>query len=272
MNDQIKRIIAAAILLVVAILSITVFSDIAADPATYGKIIQSIDERKATVMGVTAAVAAASTGVAMIPGDATTPIANQLLEMGSYLFIVVCVLFLEKVLIAIFGGLSIGVFIPAFCVLFGISLFYKKETFRVWAWKTLIFAIALIMVIPVSVKIGNMIYETHEETIEMVSDYEETEESETSKEKGWLGTMLDKVKTGVSDGVEKAKEILNRFIDAIAVFVVACCLVPIAVVFVMAWIVKVLFGITVPTPKLKGVATQLTTTVKKNGKEIEVEV
>ena len=54
------------------------------------------DYLKETVTNATATAAATSTALAAIPGDATTPIANQIMELCSYLLIVVCALVLEK--------------------------------------------------------------------------------------------------------------------------------------------------------------------------------
>ncbi len=48
---------------------------------------EALEEKKITVMEMTAAVAASSIAVAAIPGDATTPLADQIAELGSYLMI-----------------------------------------------------------------------------------------------------------------------------------------------------------------------------------------
>ena len=94
-----KKIICVVVLLSFALCSIFVFSKPATSPETYRTTIKSIDEKKATVMSVTATAAVASAMLGLIPGDATTPIANQIMEISSYLLIVVCVLFLEKSLL-----------------------------------------------------------------------------------------------------------------------------------------------------------------------------
>ena len=88
-KDVIKKIICIVILLVFALLSIFVVSRYATSPESYKATIESIDEKKATVMGLTATAATASTALAAIPGDVTTPIANQIMEISSYLLIVV---------------------------------------------------------------------------------------------------------------------------------------------------------------------------------------
>ena len=94
-----RKSIAVALLLAIALLSIFVISKPATSAENYRSTIESIDEKKATVMGITATAAAASTALAAIPGDVTTPIANQIMEISSYLLIVVCVLVLEKSLL-----------------------------------------------------------------------------------------------------------------------------------------------------------------------------
>lgn len=55
--------------------------------------------------------------LAVIPGDATTPIADQIMELSGYLLIVVCVLVLEKALLTVCGFLAFKIFVPAVCVL-----------------------------------------------------------------------------------------------------------------------------------------------------------
>ena len=92
----ITKTIAVVLLVALAVLSVTVLADIATDPATYAATVESIDEKKATVMGVTATAVTASTALAAVPGDVTTPIANQILEISEYLFLVVCIFVLEK--------------------------------------------------------------------------------------------------------------------------------------------------------------------------------
>lgn len=70
-----KRIAVVLVLFVVAFLSINVFSKAASNPENHTKTIESLDEKKADVLKLTAASAAASAAIAAIPGDATTPVA-----------------------------------------------------------------------------------------------------------------------------------------------------------------------------------------------------
>ena len=48
--------------------------------------------------------------------------------------------------------------------------------------------------------------------------------------------------------IDKTKELLNNFIDVIALFIIAYCAIPIIVFLVVIWFIKFLFNITIPIP------------------------
>lgn len=246
-----KKIIYVILLLIIATLSMTVISKVATSPESYKSTIQSIDEKKATVMGVTATAAATSTALAAIPGDATTPIANQIMELSSYLLIVVCALVLEKSLLTVMGYLSFNLLIPISCVMLGFYTFIKKRTLKILALKFIVFALVIVSIIPFSMKISDMIYEANQATVEQVAtDLEESVIENGEEEKSWIDKMLDKIKDSVSDVGEKAKQLLNSFIDAIALFIITYCALPIIIVLFVIWFVNFLFKINIPMPNL----------------------
>ena len=268
-KDITKRFICIILLLIIATLSMTVISKVATSPESYKSTIQSIDEKKATVMGVTATAAATSTALAAIPGDATTPIANQIMELSSYLLIVVCALVLEKSLLTVMGYLSFNILIPISCVLLGVYAFIKKRTLKILAFKFIVFALVIVAIIPFSMKISDMIYEANQATVQQVAtDLEVTVIENDEVEKSWLDKMLDKLKESVSDVGEKAKQILNSFIDAIALFIITYCALPIIIVFFVIWFINFLFKINIPTPNLN---TKRIVAKIKNQDKIETE-
>ena len=280
------RIVAAVLLVSLGLLSFGVFVKPATDPQSYAHTIQAIDDKKATVMTLTAAAAAASTGLAAIPGDATSPIANQIMEISEYLFIVVCFLVLEKSLLTVMGYLGCKILIPLACLLLTLSLFWKKSNLRMLGLKTVIFAVLIVGIIPMSIRISDLIYDVNKSTVEDLNlSYQETlpvetaaEQEETvpqtepvQTEQGWLGCLVsgftdrvsevkdqvsnvaenvtEQIGHGVSATVEEAKELLNRFVDAIALFVITYCAIPVIVVLVMVWVVKFLFQVQIPVPQ-----------------------
>lgn len=269
-KEIIKKSICIILLLIIVVLSMTVISKVATSPESYKSTVQSIDEKKATVMGVTATAAATSAALAAIPGDATTPIANQIMELSSYLLIVVCALVLEKSLLTVMGYLSFKILIPIACVLLGFYIFIKKRTLKILAFRFIVFALVIVSIIPFSMKISNMIYESNKATIEQVAtDLEESVIDDSEKEeKSWIEKMLDNVKESVSAAGEKAKQILNSFIDAIALFIITYCALPIIIVFFVIWFINFLFKTNISIPSIN--AKQIVAKNKQKGK-IEIE-
>lgn len=249
-KEMIKRILMVLLCLTVALVSMFVVAKRATDPECYKNTIQSIDEKKATVVGVTTAAVTASTLLATVPGDSTTPIANQIMDISSYLLIVVCALVLEKSLLTVMGYLSFNILIPVACVLCAVSIFAKRDILKILSLKIVVFALVLSTIIPFSLKISDLIYESNRSTVtELTTEIEGMDDSEESEEdKSWLESLTDKIKEGVTEVGEKAKQLMNNFIDVIALFIISYCAIPIIIFLVVIWFVKFLFNITIPVP------------------------
>lgn len=240
-KENIRKCICIMLLLVCAVLSISVFSKTATSPETYKATIQSIDEKKATVMGVTATAAATSTALALIPGDATTPIANQIMTLSSHLLIVVCALVLEKSLLTVMGGLAFNVFVPLSCILMGIYTFIRKRNVLMLALKFIVLAVFIVALIPSSMKISDMVYEANRTTVEQLESDLSDGTANENEEKSFADKIFNGIKQGASAAEEEAKKVLNKFIDAIALFIIAYCVLPIGIILCAAWFIKFLF-------------------------------
>ena len=127
MNNKRKRIIKIIIPLIIALLSVFVFARFTTSTEYHAKTIQSLDEKKTTVMELTAASTAASAAITLIPGDTGTPIAEKLADLSSYFLIVLCELFLEKYLLTITGYATFMVLIPIACVLYSASEYLNEH-------------------------------------------------------------------------------------------------------------------------------------------------
>ena len=243
-----KELIRITVLVIIAICSMFIVSKIATNPQSYKATIQSIDDKKNTVMSVAAGAASTSTLLAFIPGDGATPIANQIMQISSYLMIVVCALVLEKSLLTVMGYLSFKILIPVSCGLLAIHTFCKKEFLRNIALKFIAFAIVIVSIVPISMKIGDMIYEVNSTVIEQITveDVDTSKIISDDKNSSLLDSAVEKIKNGFSDTVNYAKQKLSQFIDVIAIFIIAYCAVPIIVVITLIWLVKLLFGIKIP--------------------------
>ena len=265
-NEKQKKILFALIPIVIALLSFFVIARFTSSTEFNAKTIQSLDDKKTTVMELAAASTAASAAITLIPGDVGTPIANKLADLSSYFLIVLCAIYLEKYLVTITGYAAFKILVPIACVFFSGYLLWRKEILRVVAQKFLLFGLAVYLVIPASVKVADMIETTYassiESTIETAKQTTDEIESETgesgqvddkssneksqsdsdsdSKENagGFFSGLFNKVQEGVSTATANVENVLNNFIEALAILLVTSCLIPILVLIFFVWLVK----------------------------------
>lgn len=275
-NEKQKKIIFALIPIVIALLSFFVIARFTSSTEFNAKTIQSLDDKKTTVMELTAASTAASAAITLIPGDVGTPIANKLADLSSYFLIVLSAIYLEKYLVTITGYAAFKILVPIACVFFSGYLLWRKEILRVVAQKFLLFGLAVYLVIPASVEVADMIETTYassiESTIETAKQTTDEIESETgesgqvddkssneksqsdsdsdSKENagGFFSGLFNKVQEGVSTATANVENVLNNFIEALAILLVTSCLIPILVLIFFVWLVKMLLGLNIDIP------------------------
>lgn len=275
-NEKQKKILFALIPIVIALLSFFVIARFTSSTEFNAKTIQSLDDKKTTVMELAAASTAASAAITLIPGDVGTPIANKLADLSSYFLIVLCAIYLEKYLVTITGCAAFKILVPIACVFFSGYLLWRKEILRVVAQKFLLFGLAVYLVIPASVKVADMIETTYassiESTIETAKQTTDEIESETgesgqvddkssneksqsdsdsdSKENagGFFSGLFNKVQEGVSTATANVENVLNNFIEALAILLVTSCLIPILVLIFFVWLVKMLLGLNIDIP------------------------
>lgn len=275
-NEKQKKILFALIPIVIALLSFFVIARFTSSTEFNAKTIQSLDDKKTTVMELAAASTAASAAITLIPGDVGTPIANKLADLSSYFLIVFSAIYLEKYLVTIIGYAAFKILVPIACVFFSGYLLWRKEILRVVAQKFLLFGLAVYLVIPASVKVADMIETTYassiESTIETAKQTTDEIESETgesgqvddkssneksqsdsdsdSKENagGFFSGLFNKVQEGVSTATANVENVLNNFIEALAILLVTSCLIPILVLIFFVWLVKMLLGLNIDIP------------------------
>lgn len=248
----------------IALLSRFVIARIVTNPSFNEATIQSLEEKKSTVLKLTATMAASSTALSLLPGDAAMPIANQMAELNKYFILVISAIILEKILVSVVGYVSFIYIIPAACILGMIYLYIKADVIRNFAIKLAIFGIVIFAAIPVSVKVSDIIYSSYqasiEQTVEIANEnneyIEEKKEEFAEEDKNWMekigdyfSNLTSKIGVGISDIVKKGEDTLNKYIDAIAVLIITTCVIPIIVIFLFIWIIKILFGFEIKLPK-----------------------
>lgn len=302
--------ITAIILLLVAILSVTVVGKYASAPENHQKTIASLDEKKQTVMELTAASTVTSALITLLPGDTATPIAEKMADVSGYLLIVLCAIYLEKYLVTITGYVAFTYLIPIACGLWILNLFFENATVRKLAEKLAVFGLAIFLVVPASVKISDLIGDTYQAQIqETIDEAKNTQnilensstdssatgtetDGNTATEKttedtaktntgnttgnnstggifGYGSNLFDMAKDALSDAketvtnavenvaisseelVKKVENSLNHFIEAVAVMIITSCVIPMLVLLLFFWMVKIVLDVDLSGVKIK---------------------
>lgn len=270
------------ILLGIGLLSAFLITKVVSAPGFHAKTIESLDAKRSTIMELTAGASAASVAVAAIPGDATTPIANELAQLNSFFVISLGAVLLEKYLLTVIGYGVFRFMIPAACALAGLGVLFRNISLRSIGIKLALAGIAFFLVVPVSVGISNLIENTYqvssivnvdvtelEEATQSVITEEEAlaEETESAEEKQsfWnallsginhleenVNQAMQNAAAAITEAAENAKktaeETLNRFVEALAVVIVTTCLIPILTLSFFLWLLQVLSGIQFTRP------------------------
>lgn len=301
-NLDSKKCITAAVLLLVAILSITVVGKYASAPENHQKTIASLDEKKQTVMELTAASTVTSALITLLPGDTATPIAEKMADVSGYLLVVLCAIYLEKYLVTITGYVAFTYLIPIACGLWILNLIFANATVRKLAAKLAVFGLAISFVVPASVKISDLIGDTYQAQIEatiedakntqsilensdMVDDTNATETTGTTEDsetvtgnvqekennnsgsasnifdwakdaisgaKDSVANVVENVTVSTEELVQKVENSLNHFIEAVAVMIITSCVIPMLVLLLFFWMVKIVLDVDLSGVKIKG--------------------
>ena len=253
-NSSLKFILITVSCILIAALSFFFLAGILSSPETYSGIIRSIDDKVETVLKLTASSTAASAGITAIPGDVGTPIAEKLADFSEYGILILCVLYAEKYLLSILGSGVFKFIIPIACMLYPLGFFRDLEGIKPILKKIAIVSLALYFVIPLSVHISDRIYETYQASIDnTISAAEDlAEDAVIAGSSAEAQNAIQRIWSALSDSAsslaERGAEILNRFIESLAVMIVTSCVIPILVLLFSLWIINQVFGFSLPAP------------------------
>ena len=240
--EILKKSAIGLLLAAVALFSIAVITPAAVKQSNHMHTYEQLDKEISNTLKLTAGATAVSAVITLLPDDTCTPIAEQFAELGTYFVVVLSALYLEKYLITILGFVAFSILIPLVCLIFGIGIIGKKEKANLFALKLGIFAILIYFLIPISVKTSEAIYNTYESTLEDTLTTA-TEITVTDEDAGAVEKFLSWIKNAAVTVVDYVTDLLSRFVEAVAVMMVTSCLIPILVVLLFSWLMKLLFKI-----------------------------
>lgn len=256
MDGKKKRLYQVITLAVIALLSFTLVAGIVTSKRVMDPTTAYLDEKRTTVMELSAAALAASGAVTLIPGDVGTPIANKLADLTMYSLIVLCALFLEKYLVAVTGVIAFRIVIPLSCVIGIIYLCWiRQEKLKSLAIRLAVFGLVFAMLTPISVMISKAIDQSYGTTInEAITNAQENAEDlqENSDNGNLIDRFIQQIKGGISTLTARFEKTLNNLLEAFAILLVTSCIIPIIVLIFMFWCFKMIFqldiNINLPAP------------------------
>ena len=206
--------------------------------------------------------------------------------------IVYIAIIIEKYLLAMTGLVAFKILIPIALVAIGISIFLKEEkgkvTLRRLACKLALLGILLWALVPTSALVTNIVNDTYdmsysveteleEGVLESIEEIEAEEKEDFSIKNLWnsivdkTGAVTETVKEKVSDGVVEFQNSLNKMIEGVAVMIVTTCIIPLCVLILFLWIVKMVTGLNFAVPSLKKLP-KASRLLKKPDEKIDAEV
>ena len=254
MDNKLSRGTKAAFCIFLAVLSFFVLGRIFSRPETFAGLLQSIDDKVSATLKLTASATAASAGISAIPDDIGTPISEKLADFSEYGFFILCVLYAEKYLMTILGEATFKLIVPIGCFLYIVAMLARSKKLEQFTGKIVLVSVALFLMIPIGVKVSDRIYETYQSSIDSTLSQAETLTEDTAllgEAKGnenAIQAVFQYLGSSASELVDRASNLLNRFIESTAVIIVTSCLIPLAVFVFSLWIIKQVLGVSIPVP------------------------
>lgn len=260
MNDNLVKkqkltaIIMISILVIISVVSIMWAAPKYSDPEERIDSIEYLDSKRNTVLTLAGAATASSTALTLLKDDWATPVANELAELSIYFMIILAAIVLEKYLITLSGLIFFQYIVPIVCVLLICNIIWKNmEWTRVMAFKFLAFGLALFLLVPSCVQVCQVIENTYDTSIqaaiESAQNATEFTKPENEEEKNIFEKALSSVTDTLTAAAESVKNILNNFIEAIAIMLITSCVIPILIIVIFVWIINSLTGLNITLPQ-----------------------
>ena len=288
-NKTLITVVACVICVVLAIYSIKVAAPVMSDVNHYEPINKDLDKKRSSVIEISSVLVGLSVVIAAVPGDSTTPLSTQITELSSYLVIALAAIMFEKFILPILGLAVFNYVVPVALAILCLYFILKKKKLLEVGVHLLVLCLALMVTIPLGVKAGNMIdesfgtdsiiadlqtdlesidnlYETESSVVEEPQPEEQPQKENTSFFQSLIDQVTDSateitsnVKNAVTVNtkkiIEKAKLIIEKTMDVIAVIIITDIVMPILMVLIMAGALKITFTNVfhfTPEVKIKG--------------------
>ncbi len=221
--------------------------------------LQNVEESKETVFKFAGAVVASSLAISALPDDFASPLANSFTDMNKYFVIILAALMIERLLMVVGVDLVFTWVIPIACAIYIIAIIKDKRSWRVFSYKVAVFAMLLLLVVPVSTHLSKVYGEEYldyvDETIEETSAGTEKINNAMQSSDG-DSTVFDKISeafknamSGIDDLITFFKNGIKKCMNSIAVLIVTTCVVPVVVLLLLVVVFKMMFKAAIRLPE-----------------------
>ena len=253
-GQKIISLVLVAVLAAAMVFSVSWAAPKYSDPEEHRETIEYLDEKRNTVLALTTASTTASTALTLLKDDWATPIATELAELSGYFMIILGAIMLEKYLVTLSGLVVFQYIVPIACILMIVYLIFRDmEWTKNLSIKLFAFGFALFMLVPSSVKVCQVIENTYDTSIQAAltsaEDATVIAKSDSAEEKGLFGNVFSSVGEKISKAIESVKNILNNFIEAVAIMLITSCVIPILMLVVFVWLINTIAGLNITFPK-----------------------
>ena len=188
------------------------------------------------------------------------------MDLSGDLAIVLIAIYIEKYLLTIFGFTAFGILVPVACALL-VAVVLTRRRSQIWvtlggvATKLILMGIVLVITVPVSVAVTDMIERTYDLSISTEEISEEVAAGEGSAgEAGdaeeatgnvfvdawnFLSSVPELLGNAASDLTDELLNSVSDLIDGFAVLIITTCVVPIGVLAFFLWAANLVTGIDV---------------------------
>lgn len=243
-----KNMMLIVLVVLLAVVSVTILSPWASDPNTHRHTIEQTDEKIASVMKLSGGAAATSATLSLLPGDVCTPLAQELAELAKYFLLILSALYLEKFLITLSGMITFAFLVPLACFLFCLFIVSRKQGFRGAGIKILLAGLIVFLIVPASVLISDIVYQTQEAKVnETIENYDDLEIEGKSD-----GGLLSELSSITGDTIDRITTFTDNLLETLAVMIVTSCVIPLLVFAFLIWLVKTAlsYNIYLPDPSV----------------------
>lgn len=257
-KEWIKTGIFIGFWVLVALISFFWLAKLASDEGNFTWIYNALDEKRTTVTQLMGVTAGSSTAITMLPGDAGTPIAEQLADLSGYFIFIMALVCFEKWMVTIAGTLAFKILIPVACLLFIVSKLFSKDGKLAEAGiKIALVGLMMFAIVPASVVLTAAIDDSYQASIQQMIEEAENENAQIQNTIGEeeddtiIEKLFKKVQGGVTGTLKKFENTLNQLTEAIAVLLVTSCAIPLGVLIFFLWLIKLITGVSLSLPWFK---------------------